>query len=235
RSRPGRYDDRGLFRYPAHAMEHRMTATSSRPRPTFEQYTAIRRYQPALAFSPDGSQVAYSVNISGQYNLWRQPADGGYPVQITLSAGQSVREIEWSPDGESIVYTADNDGDEYTKVYRVPARGGEPEVIAGQEGVRYYLSGGFSPDGRSLTYAGNDREETDQDVILRDETTGEDKRIVDYGGIYYPAHWSPDGKRFLALDFKTNTNQDIYVVDVASEEATLVTPHEGEVFMIPAA
>src|SRR5690606_1570708 len=71
--------------------------------------------------------------------------------------------------------------------------------------------------------------------ILRDETTGEDKRIVDYGGIYYPAHWSPDGKRFLALDFKTNTNQDIYVVDVASEEATLVTPHEGEVFMIPAA
>lgn len=210
-----------------------MTATSSRPRPTFEQYTAIRRYQPALAFSPDGSQVAYSVNISGQYNLWRQPADGGYPVQITLSAGQSVRDIDWSPDGEHILYTADNDGDEFTRVYRVPARGGQPEEIAGKEKVQYEMLG-WSPDGRYISYAGNDREETDQDVILRDETTGEDKRIVDYGGLYSPAHWSPDSTRFLALDVKSNTNMDIYVVDVASEEAVLVTPHEGEVFMIPA-
>jgi dipeptidyl aminopeptidase/acylaminoacyl peptidase len=210
-----------------------MTTTSSRPKPTFEQYTAIRRYQPALAFSPDGAQIAYSVNISGQYNLWRQPADGGYPVQITLSAGQSVRDIDWSPDGEHILYTADNDGDEYTRVYRVPARGGQREEIAGKEKVQYEILG-WSPDGRYVSYAGNDREETDQDIILRDETTGEDKRIVDYGGLYFPAHWSPDSKRFLALDFKTNTNQDIYVVDVASEEATLVTQHEGEVFMIPA-
>lgn len=36
----------------------------------FEQFTAVRRYQPTLAFSPDGGEVAYSTNTSGQFNLW---------------------------------------------------------------------------------------------------------------------------------------------------------------------
>ena len=43
---------------------------------TFDQFTAIRRYQLTLALSPDGSEAAYSTNISGQYNIWRQTTDG---------------------------------------------------------------------------------------------------------------------------------------------------------------
>jgi dipeptidyl aminopeptidase/acylaminoacyl peptidase len=211
-----------------------MTMTSTRTKPTFQQFTAIRRYQPALAFSPDGEHIAYSVNISGQYNLWRQPSAGGYPVQLTLSSSQSVREIDWAPDGESIVYTADNDGDEFTRVYRVPAQGGQPEELAGQEHVRYFLAGGCSPDGRYIAYAGNDREATDQDVQLLDTSTGETKRLVDYGGIYYPAHWSPDGKRMLVLDILSNTNMNLYVLDLESEELVPFTPHEDEIYFIPA-
>lgn len=95
-------------------------------RPAFEQFTAIRRYQNTLAFSLDGSEIAYSVNTSGQYNLWRQPSEGGYPHQVTLSGSQAVRQIAWSPDGESLLYTADNDGDEFTKIYQVSVRGGRP-------------------------------------------------------------------------------------------------------------
>ena len=55
-----------------------MTSTSKpheskqqRSRYTFDQFTAIRRYQGTLAFAPDGDEIAYSVNTSGQYNLWR--------------------------------------------------------------------------------------------------------------------------------------------------------------------
>ena len=209
------------------------TKSSSSRKPAFEQFTAIRRYQGALAFSPDGSEIAYSVNTSGQYNLWRQASDGGFPHQITLSASQSVREIEWSPDGATIVYTADNDGDEFTRVYSIPVQGGRPEEIAGKEGIRYFLSGGFSPDGKRVSFAGNDREPTDQDVLVLETSTGETKRPVDYGGIYYPAHWSPDGRRMLVLDFKSNTNTDIYVLDLASEEMTSATSHEGDISFMP--
>src|SRR4051794_21220170 len=76
----------------------RMPSAVAQKQPAFEQFAAIRRYQPALAFSPDGESIAYSTNISGQFNLWRQPSAGGYPRQLTLSASQSVRNLKWSPD-----------------------------------------------------------------------------------------------------------------------------------------
>lgn len=105
-----------------------MSMKPSDSKPTFEQFTAIRRYQPVLAFSPDGSDIAYSVNTSGQYNLWRQSSDGGFPHQVTLSTSQAVRDIAWSPGGRTMLFTADNDGDEFTRVYRVSAKGGMPVV-----------------------------------------------------------------------------------------------------------
>lgn len=208
------------------------TSTSTRTKPALQQYTAIRRYMDDMAFSPDGSEIAYSVNTSGQYNLWRQPSDGGFPVQLTLSTGQAVRQIAWAPDGETIVYTADNDGDEFTRVYRIPARGGQPEELAGQERVQFFI-GDFSPDGRSIAWSGNDREPTDQDVTVLDIETGERNRLVDYGGLYYAAHWSPDGKRMLVVDMKSNTDLNTYVVEIDSEEMVLQTPHEGEVVCVP--
>src|SRR5919107_1251348 len=90
----------------------------------FEQFTAIRRYQPTLSFSPDGSEIAYVVNTSGQFNLWRQSSDGGYPHQLTLFNDQAVREVAWSPDGETIAFAADRNGDEFKQIYTIPAQGG---------------------------------------------------------------------------------------------------------------
>lgn len=54
-----------------------------RPRHRFEQYLAQRRYQPTLSLTPDGSEIASVVDTSGQFNLWRQSTDGGYPHQLT--------------------------------------------------------------------------------------------------------------------------------------------------------
>lgn len=124
---------------------------SNDPRPTFEQFAAVRRYQPALTFSPDGSEVAYVVNTSGQFNLWRQRSAGGFPHQLTLFSDQAVREAAWSPDGERIVITADRDGDEFKQLYVIPAKDGQPEPLTDAPQVRHALaSQPWSPDDRSL-------------------------------------------------------------------------------------
>ncbi len=70
-------------------------ATEDRHRYVFEQFTAVRRYQPTLAFSPDGSEVAYVTDTSGQFNLWRQSSAGGYPHQLTTFDDRTVRQIAW--------------------------------------------------------------------------------------------------------------------------------------------
>lgn len=85
----------------------------------FEQFAAIRRYgvEPALVFSPDGSEIAYTVNTSGQYNLWKQPSSGGFPQQLTIYTEHAVRSAAWSPDGKTIAFMADHHGDELYHLY----------------------------------------------------------------------------------------------------------------------
>lgn len=201
---------------------------------TFEQFTAIRRYQPTLSFSPDGSEIAYVVNTSGQFNLWRQSSDGGFPFQMTLFSDQAVRDVTWSPDGESIAFAADRDGDEYKQIYTIPARGGRITALTDAPRVRHELSpDAWSPDGSSLMYAGNDRSETDQDVLIRNTVTGEIRRVVDYGGLFFPMAWSPDGKAMAVIDAKSNTNTELYVLTVDDEEMRHLTPHEGEIQYMP--
>ena len=51
----------------------------------FEQFSAVHNYGD-LTFSPDGTSVAYITNVSGQFNVWRQPvqtAPDGQPLMPT--------------------------------------------------------------------------------------------------------------------------------------------------------
>ncbi len=200
----------------------------------FEQFAAIRRYQPTLAFSPDGSEIAYVTNTSGQFNLWRQASDGGYPHQLTLFEERSVREIAWSPDGATILFTADRDGDEFYQLYLVPARGGWPRALTEAAGVQHFLGDEpWAPDGRTITYAGNDREPTDQDVILRGIEGGEVGRPVAGGATYFSGAWSPDGRRLTAMEFRSNTDSDVLLVGLADGSRRTVAGHEGEARSFP--
>ena len=204
--------------------------TGTQTRPTYEQFAAIRRYQPTLSFSPDGSEIAYSTNISGQYNLWRQPSSGGYPRQVTLFDDRAVREIAWSPDGDTIFFVADIDGNEMYQIFRIPAAGGVPEQLTDAPAVQFYLADGpFSPDGTTIAFAGNDREPTNQDVQLLNLQTGETRRLTTEDGSFFAARWSPDGKWLTVMDFQTNTRTDVHLVDVATGERQLVTPRDGDV------
>src|ERR1051326_3938791 len=36
-------------------------------------------------WSPDGKSIAFVSNMSGRNNLWLAPAEGGWPVQLTVS------------------------------------------------------------------------------------------------------------------------------------------------------
>jgi Tol biopolymer transport system component len=52
-----------------------------------------------LSWSPDGRGLDFIVNTAGVGNLWRQPAAGGPPVQITHFASEDLYTFAWSRDG----------------------------------------------------------------------------------------------------------------------------------------
>jgi dipeptidyl aminopeptidase/acylaminoacyl peptidase len=212
-----------------------MPVRNESPQLTFEQFAAIHRYQPTLAFSPDGAHIAYVSNASGQFNLWLQPTAGGEPVQLTDYDEYAVREIAWSPDGDTLLFTLDHHGDEFYQLHLIPAAGGETSPLTDQPQVQHYLAAlaPWSPDSRRIVYAGNDRAPTDQDVLIRDLTTGTTQRALAGDASYFPVAWSPDGYSVSAVDEISNSDTSVYLVTPGEGSARCLTPHEGEVLFFP--
>lgn len=199
----------------------------------FSDFAPVRRFQPTLALSPDGSSIVYSSNASGRPNLWRQHLLSGETQQLTDFADRSVREVCWSPDGNTLAFTADNEGDEFHQVFVMTADGGTPRALTDAPKVQHHLAvvDAFSPDGRFILYAGNDRDQTSQDVLMLELATGEIQRLVTADGLHFPNAFSPNGKYVAVTRLNSNTDADVLLVEpgVTDPDHPLVlNPHEGD-------
>ncbi|HEX6818679.1 MAG TPA: S9 family peptidase [Ktedonobacterales bacterium] len=199
----------------------------------FERYFAVRTHFGNLALSPDGREVAYIINTSGQLNIWRQPITGGWATQVTTFERASVRAILWAPSGE-LIGQADTNGSEQYQIFMIPATGGVPRFLTNRNDVRYELSEhSLSPDGRYLAYSGNDREPTDADVQVMALETGESSRVLSNGRRNLVGSWSPDGRFLLALDWRSNLDQHLSVLDTASGSIEEALPHDDSFMLLP--
>lgn len=197
--------------------------------PAFEQFFAMHRFQPALAFAPNGESILFVTDISGQFNLWRLPAGGGWPEQLTTFEERSVRSVATSPDGRLVVFTADADGDEFHQIYAAPAAGGWPEPWTSAPRVQHFvLEGAWAPDGRRLAFAANSRDPADMDVFVRDRASGDVAQVFGGGTYALPASWSPDGERLLVFEARTPLHTRLHVVDFDSGRARPARIGEGE-------
>lgn len=198
----------------------------------FEQFAAVRRTF-GLTFSPDGSEVAYITNTSGQFNVWKQSSRGGWPWQLTTFEDNAVRALVWTPN-EELLLLADRQGNEMHQIHRLPAAGGYPEALTQAPNVQHNFSkSSLSKNGRMLAYACNERDPKDMDLKLLDLASGEQTLLLGGEATYFPAGWSPDGRTLLAVKVNSNTDQDIFLVEVKTKKATLLTPHQGPTVHYP--
>ena len=202
-------------------------------KPPFEQFFAHRRLYPVAELTPDGERVLFVSNISGQFNLWSAELDGGWPEQLTTFIDNSVRGVAVREDG-TILFHADRDGDEFHQLYRIPAEGGWPEQLTDLPQVQHELSpASWAPDGKSFAFSGNRRTPTDGEVYIWREGEAEPRYLFGEGMYTFAVSFSPDGSKLLAVEFRSNTDISIWVVDVASGEAVEATPHEGDAKFLP--
>ncbi|MFB9831142.1 alpha/beta hydrolase family protein [Actinoallomurus acaciae] len=193
------------------------------------------RFQPGVALSPDATKVAYSSNVSSHYGLWIAPVHGGEPRCLVEFPDQAVRQIAWAPDGRSLVFMADRDGDEQYQIYRIPAAGGTPEKLSAADNRQYRLAADpYDPNGRYLIYAANDRDETVQDLIIRDLHDGREHRHIPVGKASYQAgRISPDGRWLVVEGFNSNIDSDCYLIDLAKPDAEPVKVTDGSAHFDP--
>lgn len=211
------------------------TPHTSRPtrQALFDRYFAVRGYWGNLAFAPDGSQLAYITNTSGQLNIWRQSMLGGWPFQVTVFEESSVRAVLWVPSGE-LLGMADSGGDEQYQIFSIPAQGGPVRYYTDRADAQYRVGEhSLSPDGTLLALSGNDRDPSESDILVLDLNTGETRRLLEGGGVYSPGYWSPDGRYLTITDECSNINQRLLLVDVTTGESREILPHTDDHILRP--
>jgi dipeptidyl aminopeptidase/acylaminoacyl peptidase len=198
---------------------------------SYRDFLPSVRVKPTVAVSPDGTMIAYIDDHLGQFNLVVQPLAGGEPRRLTSYVDATVRGFAWHPSGSSLIFLADEQGDEYTQWYEVDLDHPAPRKVTDSSKVQYEEAFGypFSPDRRWLAFAGNDRNPDDQDVLVREVATGQVKRVCAEGGLVFPGYWSPDSRWLTAIELRSaKSDHVVYAVSVDGKEVRRLTPEGSQ-------
>ena len=147
----------------------------------------------ALDVSRDGRFVVFHSTRGGEFDIWRMNTDGSDLRQLTFTKANYQPFI--SPDGEWIYYKGFTDGKGGLR--RIPAHGGEPEVLDEND----TSWGCFSPDGKYFAAsvpAGDGRtlglfSSADHSLVRKYNWPPSATGFVGIG-------WTPDGRSIMYRD-----------------------------------
>ena len=121
----------------------------SRDGGTAERLTAGVGAKSTPAFSPDGTQIAFSANFDGNVDVYVMPASGGEPRRLTYHpAADQV--MGWTRDGKDILFTSNRNSysGRFTRLFTVSVEGGFPAELP----LPIAQDGSYSPDGTEIAY-----------------------------------------------------------------------------------
>ncbi|WP_442599683.1 S9 family peptidase [Neobacillus sp. D3-1R] len=189
-------------------------------KPDVEQFFRTYAIQD-FAVNHDESQLIFSTNLSGKYNLWAMDLPNVFPYPLTFM-DQSCHGITYDKQGHFVVVGFDKDGDENAQLYAMPTKGGELKPLRVQEGQRH-MNPFLSKDGNRLYYTSTKDDPTYLKAYCYNLETEEEKVVIDGSGAStYLYNTSPSEKSYLYIKHFANTYTLGYVK--RGEEEILLTP-----------
>ena len=181
-------------------------------------------------FSPDGKQIAFSMQYGGNTDVYVIDADGGEARRLTWHPSPDIAR-GWSPDGKRILFSSASVSAPSVGVqqlWTIAAAGGVPERLPIPDALR----GSFSPDGQRLAY----EKVTRWDVEWRNYRGGQTHPVTIYtvgsqavdtlpsqGTLDTWPVWMGDAIYFISdRDWAAN----IWKYDVASKQLTQLTHYK---------
>src|SRR5690348_10299753 len=119
-----------------------------------EDFLEIKRsFRPS--FSPDGSSVAFLSDLSGVAQIYLVPRQGSDIKQLT-SYPEPINDLAFSPTNNELLFAMAQGGNERFQLYLFNMSSGETERLTNND-VAIYRFGGWSYDGKLITYSSNVR------------------------------------------------------------------------------
>jgi len=166
-----------------------------------------------VALSPDGNRAVFTA----RGDIFTVPARSGVTRNITQSSGAHDRNATWSPDGKTIAYLSDMDGE--FEIY-IQAQDGltPPTKITSNTGT-YIFNIQWSPDGKKILYSDKMMRLQYVDIESKKVTLIERNphwEIRDYD-------WSPDSKWIAYSRQGTNSFNTVQLYSIDEKKTYPVT------------
>ncbi|TFE00038.1 S9 family peptidase [Jeotgalibacillus sp. R-1-5s-1] len=175
----------------------------------------------SFAVNKDETQLVFSTNLNGKYNLWAMDLPDTFPYPLSFH-NQSCSEITFDPKSRFLLAVIDQDGDENGQVYALPTSGGSLEPLRQYEGARH-MGLRLSKDGEKLYYTSTKDDSTylkSYEYNLNDGT----ETIIQHGkgASTHLTAKSPDEQTFAYVKHYANTYVLAFIKK--GEQEVMLTP-----------
>ncbi len=164
-----------------------------------------------IAWSPDGKQIAFSMQPTGAQdtNIYTL-ALGANATPQKVSSGFDDKDPAWSPDGKQIAFSGyDGKTDKSFNIYVVNVDGTHVQRLTSDD--KADIEPNWSPDGKQIAFTGY-KDTTAGDIYVMNANGTNPVRLLHSTDGNTLPRWSPDGQHILFTSVRSR-NWDIYVMN----------------------
>jgi dipeptidyl aminopeptidase/acylaminoacyl peptidase len=178
-----------------------------------------------FSLSPDGSEVAFAYNRTGQWEIYRLSLDKpAAPEQVTRGPGAKLAP-RWSPDGQRLAYVVDLDGGEVLDIYVYDQGKGQHINLTPDTPDSIQPNYAWSPDGTEMAFISN-RSGCFHTYIMR-ATGGPPRPVLRLPHPNWEVRWSADGRWLTVVVEASGQDYATYIVPASGGEAQAIG-HNGQ-------
>ncbi len=179
-------------------------------------FPSSTRLESGPQFSPDGKQLVFESDRSGNLGIWISQADGSGAKELWVVDGVASGMPRWSPDGRRVAFDTTAGGNFNIQV--ISSSGGSPLPVTDDSTKEQIPS--WSVDGNWVYFSSN---RSGRPEIFRISATGGEPEQITEGGGVIPFE-SPDGRfvYFLERGLNSAGSSPLWKVPTGGGEKSLV-------------
>jgi len=187
---------------------------------TIEQFYENTRISGG-AFSADESKLLISSDKSGIFNLYEINISDGSQTAITNSENESLFAIDYVPNSEDILYSADKGGNEIDHIYLLKPDGTSKDLTPGENEKANFA--GWSGDRQYMYYLSNKRNPQFFDLYRMNVGNWEPELLYENNDAYSVSGISDSGK-YIALEKSITTSENkLFLLNMENNEITEIS------------
>lgn len=190
-----------------------------------KRLTDAKGYDAEGSYSPDGRQIVFCSNRTGEKNLELHimDADGKNVRKLTDAPGCYNGGPFFSPDGKRVIFRSDRKKPDHLQLYVINTDGSGERALT--DDLNWVQWGPYwHPDGKHIIYAGADHSvmgRPNYDLYWMNVESGKKVRLTHFPGADVLPVFSPDGKKVMWTSTRNEAHQSqLYIADFVAPKDT---------------